>query len=173
MHLTYITPEHVSPSEFSSADAWVGGQRNRSLPRKSFSESVSGICPLSQSQIPDLASLCWAGGSTVVKSEQGEKQFSLCVEEGSDHLRGHGVQTQQKAIVLCGKAREAEQHDPESSNLQGSQVGATAEVTSPGFSPGTLRPPGHAASMWMWAALCTGRRGLGSLKPFRVVLNTF
>lgn len=45
----HVTPGHVSPSDFSSVDAGVGGQGNLRLPRKSFSESVSGICPLNQS----------------------------------------------------------------------------------------------------------------------------
>lgn len=56
------------------------------------------------------------------------------------------------------EARDAEQQDPEGSNLQGSLVGATAEVTSPGSSPGTFSAawPCRILTSRVWAALCTG-----------------
>lgn len=96
---------------------------------------------------------------------QGENQFSLCVEGGSDHLRGRGVHRHSRKQLCCprGEAREAEQQNPEGSNLQGSWVGATAEITSPGLSPGTFSAawPCSPQTVWVWAALYQeGRPGI-------------
>lgn len=92
---------------------------------------------------------------------QGENQFSLCVEQGRDHLRGCGVHRQSRKQLCCpsrDEARKAEQQDPEGSNLQSSLVDATAEVTSPGSSPGIFSAarPCSVLTSWVWAALCTG-----------------
>lgn len=89
---------------------------------------------------------------------QGENQLSLCVEGGTAHLGGCGVHTQSRNLLCCpcDEAREAEQQDPEGSDLRGSLVGATAEGTSPGSSPGTFSAawPCSILLTWAWAALC-------------------